>query len=127
MVSGMGMRLGMWLVAWASHTELLTLGPNSLIISFSSAACMDFLRCNLSPLLLFSHTNDVVTNLAMIVTLINMFFYCTTSKRTLLQWRMASVDLPGIMFVGFFGEKCLLAISKYIMVIPARIVCRGSI
>ena len=25
-------------------------------------------------------------------------------KRTLLQWRMTSVDRPGIMFVGFFLE-----------------------
>ena len=66
-------------------------------------------------------------SVAMNVTLINMFLYCTASKRTLLQWCMASADPPGIMFVGFFGEKCLLAISKCIMVIPARIVCRGSI
>ena len=36
-------------------------------------------------------------------------------------------ESPGIMFVGFFHEKCLLAIVKYIMVIPAtHIVCRGS-
>ena len=41
-----------------------------------------------------------------------MFFYYTVSKRTLLQWRMASADPPGIiMFVEFFGEKCLLAIA----------------
>ena len=60
------------------------------------------------------------------VTLINMFFYCTASKRTLPQWCMASADSPGIMFVGFFGEKCLLAIAKCMMVIPGCIVCRGS-
>ena len=66
-------------------------------------------------------------SVAMNVTLINTFFYCTASKRALLQWRMASVDPSGIMFVGFFGEKYLLAIAKCIMVIPACIVCRGSI
>ena len=36
-----------------------------------------------------------------------------TLTNTLLQWRMASADPPGIMFVGFFREKCLLAIAKY--------------
>ena len=28
---------------------------------------------------------------------------------------MMSTDPPGIMFVGFFGEKYLLAIAKYII------------
>ena len=72
--------------------------------------------------IIFSHTNDVVTNLisvVMNVMLINMFFHCTASKRTLLQWRMASANPPGIIFVGFFGEKYLLGIAKCIMVIPA--------
>ena len=57
--------------------------------------------------------NDVVTNwisVAMNVTLINMFFYCTSSKIAFLQWCMASTDPPSIIFVGFFHEKCLLAI-----------------
>ena len=47
-----------------------------LIISYSSAARMDFLQCNLSPIFLFSRTNDIKTNLisvAMNVTLINTF------------------------------------------------------
>ena len=49
--------------------------------------------------------------------------YCITSKRTLLQWCMPSTDPPGIMFVGFFREKCLLTIAKYKMVIPACLHC----
>ena len=36
---------------------------------------------------------------------------------------MSSVDPPGIMFVGFFSEKCLLAIARYIMVLPTRPHC----
>ena len=53
--------------------------------------------------LIFSISSDVVTNLiAMNITLTNMFFYCTATKRNLLQWRMMSTDPPGIMFVGFF-------------------------
>ena len=42
-----------------------------------------------------------------------MFFYYTASERNLLQWRMASADPPGIMFCGFFGEKCLLVITMH--------------
>ena len=57
------------------------------------------------------------------VTLTNMYIYCTVSKRTLPQWRITSADLPGIMFVEFFREKYLLAMNKYIMVIPARLHC----
>ena len=59
--------------------------------------------------------------------LTNVFFYYTTSERTLLQWCMVSADPPGIMFVGFFCEKCLLTIAKYIMVIPARLHCMQGI
>ena len=41
---------------------------------------------------------------------------------------MTSADPPGIVFVGFFLEKYLLAIAKYIMVIPARppSLCEGE-
>ena len=53
-----------WLVVGVEESDCVTvskisLGPKSLMISFSSAARTDFLRCNLSPLLLFSHTNNV--------------------------------------------------------------------
>ena len=54
------------------------------------------------------------------VTLTNVFVYCTTF---LLQWRIMSADRFGIMLVKFFCEKDLLAMDKYIIVIP-RIVCR---
>ena len=60
------------------------------------------------------------------VTLTNMLFYCTACKRTFLQWRMTSIDPPGIMFVELFREKYLLALDKYVMVIPTCIVCGGS-
>ena len=46
--------------------------------------------------------------------LTNMFFYSTASKRTLLH--MTSTDPPGFMFV-------MLAIAKYIMVIPTHPHC----
>ena len=62
---------------------------------------MDFLRCNL---FLFSHANDVVTNLisvAMNVTLMNMFSTPQHPKQ------------PNKWFVGFFGEKRLLVVAKY--------------
>ena len=55
--------------------------------------------------------------------LTNVSLYCTASKGTLLQRHMTSTDPPGIMFAGFFGEKYLLAIAKYIMVTPARLHC----
>ena len=42
----------------------------------------------------------------------NVSLYCTASKRTLLQWHMMSSDPPGIMFVEFFREKCLLAMDN---------------
>ena len=77
-------------------------------IRWLSATHMDFQQCNWSPLFLFLHTNDVVTNCSVA----NMFFYCTALKRTFLQWCMASTDAPGIMFVGFCRKKCLLAITK---------------
>ena len=55
------------------------LGSNSLIISFLSGACIDFLQQNLSPLFLISYTNSVVMkriSIAMNITLANTFFYC---------------------------------------------------
>ena len=102
-------------------------GPNSLIISFSLAARMDFLRCNLSPLFFAyyykrrsnepdKHSDELNANK-------RVFLLHSIQKKTLLQWRMASADPPGIMFVGFFGEKCLLAIAICIIVIPARLHC----
>ena len=114
-VSGLGMRLGMWLVAWASHTKLLTLGPNSLIISFSSAACMDFLRCNLSPLFLFSHTNDIVTNLisvAMNLTLTNMFSTAQHSKEPFCNgvWR-ALILLASCLLGSLVRNVCWLFLN----------------
>ena len=57
-------------------------------------------------------------SVAMSVTLTNMSLYYTASKRILLPRRMMSADPPGIMLFGFFHEKHLLAIAKYIMVIP---------
>ena len=61
-------------------------------------------------------------SVAMSVMLTNLF-YCTSSKRTLPQWHMASADPPGIMFVGFFREKCLPAMDKYIMIISVHLHC----
>ena len=46
-----------------------------------------------------------------------MSVYCTASKRTLLERCIMSIDPPDIVF---FCEKYLLAMDKYIMVIPAR-------
>ena len=53
------------------------------------------------------------------ITLTNVSFYCTVSKRTLLQRRMMGADPPDVMFVEFFCEKYLSAMDKYIMVILA--------
>ena len=52
-----------------------------------------------------------------------VFLLHSIQKKNLLQWRMTSADPSGIMFVGLFGEKCLLAIAKCVMVIPARPHC----
>ena len=54
------------------------------------------------------------------VTITNVSLYCTASKGTILQWCMTSADPPSIMF---FCKKYLLAIAKYIMVIPTRLHC----
>ena len=62
-------------------------------------------------------------SVVMNVMLINVSLYCTASKRTLLQWHITSVDTPTIVFVGFFHEKYLPAMNKYIMVIPAHLHC----
>ena len=59
---------------------------NSLIISFSSAACMHFLRYNLS--LIFSYTHDIRMNWIRVITnvmLTNVSVYHIASKITLLQ------------------------------------------
>ena len=61
-------------------------------------------------------------SVAMNTTLTNVSLYCTASKKNpILQWRMTSADPPVIRFIC---KKYLLAMDKYIMVIPARIVCR---
>ena len=55
-------------------------------------------------------SNDIGTNrisVAINATPTNMSLYCTTSKRTLLQWHIISIDPPDIMFVEFFCEKYL--------------------
>ena len=57
------------------------------------------------------------------VTITNVSVYCTASKRTLVQWRVASADPSGIMFVEFFREKYLLAMDKCTMVKPAHPHC----
>ena len=44
----------------------------------------------------------------MSVVLTNMSVYCTESKITLLQWRIASAGPPGIIFLEFFCEKYLI-------------------
>ena len=58
-------------------------------------------------------------------------YYCSTikhyqmclssaqhSNKIFLQWHTMSADPPAITFVDFIREKYLLAVSKYIMVIP---------
>ena len=64
-----------------------------------------------------------IISIAMNVTLTNVSVYCTASERTLLQWLVMSTDHPAITFVNFFPEKYLLAVYKYIMVIPVRVHC----
>ena len=43
-----------------------------------------------------------------------------STKRAYLQWCIMSTDPPGIKF---FHEKYLLAMDKYIMVIPTHLHC----
>ena len=52
------------------------------------------------------------------VTLTNVSLYCTASKK-----KKKIVDPPTVMFVGFFHEKYLPAMNKYIMVIPPHPHC----
>ena len=52
-------------------------------------------------------------SIAIIITL-------TASKRVFLHWHVTRSDLPGIMFVKFFGEKYL---PEYIMRISACTHC----
>ena len=62
----------------------------------------------------------------------NIFFYCTASKRTILQWRIYDercMILLASCLLFFFRKKYVLAIAKYIMVIPARphALCAGEV
>ena len=54
-------------------------------------------------------------SIVMNVTLTNVSVYCIASKRDLSTMVLVSADPPGIMFVGFFCEKYLLVIAKYII------------
>ena len=83
-----------------------TISDKELIISFSLAIYMNFMRWNLSPLLLFLHTTNIRMNwrsVGMNVALTNNYY--TESKRALLadynDYRKCCIML--------FGRKYLLA------------------
>ena len=131
--------------------QLVRLGPNWLILSFSSAARVDSQRYNFTPLFRINAPNCAIAQATWCkkrgrtsklrfyrrsvcaqrpffdkffdfgggysgrtasMSLVNASVYCTSTKLTILQWRILNSDVPDITLSQFFQERLLPLLDR---------------